>query len=168
LRRNVLWVVIVIAAALIQTTWLEALAIRNVQPDLTLLLVVYFALRHGEERAMFTGVLGGLFQDVAANAVLCHHVLGHVIVGFAVGRIGARLVTEHPVVKTGLVFMASLMEGIIYTTVLLIQQPGMFGVGLIVERVVPGAFYTALVTPIVFGALDMIFARKERYSAEEV
>ena len=92
MRRNLLWAVIVVATALVQTTWLDAIRLQGVLPDLTLLLVVYFAIADGEERAMFTGVLGGLYQDVAGNAVLGHHIVCHVIVGYVAGRVAQRLI----------------------------------------------------------------------------
>jgi rod shape-determining protein MreD len=159
LRRNLLWAALVVTTALVQTTWLGALRVAGVLPDLVLLLVVYFALAEGEERAMFTGVLGGLFQDVAGNAALGHHVLCLVIVGYATGRITLRLVTEHPAIKVGLVFCASLANGLLYATIGYGQRPDVGGWLVITAQVIPGAFYTALVTPLIFVVLERCFRR---------
>jgi rod shape-determining protein MreD len=155
------WAALVVAVALLETTWLEAVRVMDVVPDLTLLLVVYFAIANGPERAMFTGVLGGLFQDVARNAVLGHNVLCYVVVGYVSGRIATRLATEHPAVKSGLVFMASLALGLLSIIILYVQDPGISALNNIVARVVPGAFYTALFTPVLFFALDRSFRRSE-------
>lgn len=156
MRKNITWIVVVIATALMQTTWLDAVRLQGVLPDLTLLLVVYYALSEGEERAMFTGLLGGVFQDVASNAVLGHHVLCLVIIGFCVGRMTTRLVTEHPAVKAGLVFVSAVIHGTIYVFVLHLQQPGTHVMNLFATSVIPGAFYSALVTPIVFYIVNRI------------
>ena len=164
MRRNILWAVIVVATALVQTTWLDAIRLQGVLPDLTLLLVVYFAIADGEERAMFTGVLGGLYQDVAGNAVLGHHIVCHVIVGYVAGRVAQRLITEHPAVKVGLVLCAGVLRGVLFTCIQYVQTPDMSAIHTILATVLPGAFYTALVTPIVF----VVLARSFRLQGEPV
>ena len=166
IKKYVLWAVVVIGAALIQTTWPDAVKLQGVLPDLTLLLVVYFAIADGEERAMFTGVLGGMYQDVAGNAVLGHHILCNVVVGFSVGRLATRLVTEHPAVKVGLVVCASLVHGILYTAILYVQEPDVGALHTLVTSVVPGAFYTALMTPIVFLVLTRLFHWRDTLQEE--
>ena len=149
----------VVTAALMQTTWLDAIRVAGVKPNLTLLLVVYFAVNEGEERAMFTGVLGGIFQDVASRMTLGHHILCLVLIGYTVGRLTTRLITDHPAVTAGLVFLAGLINGLLYTAILYVQEPGLPAVRTIAAIVVPGAFYTALVTPFVFFLLDRPFRR---------
>lgn len=160
MRRNLLWAIAVTAAALIETTWLKAISVMDVTPNLTLLMVIYFAIADGEERAMFTGAVGGVFQDVARSAVLGHHVLCLVIVGYASGRIATRLVTEHPAVKAGLVFCASIVCGLLEILVQYVQDPNLAAMHNIVARVVPGAFYTALFTPVLFFLLDRSFRHR--------
>mgnify|MGYP000085467751 CR=1 FL=1 len=154
MRKNLLWAVVVVATALLQTTWLDAIRLQGVLPDLTLLLVLYFAMFHGEERAMFTGLLGGLYQDVAGNALLGHHILCHALIGFWVARLARRLITEHPAVKAGIVLMASVVHGTLYTGIQYVQTPDMSALQTIFSTVMPGAFYTALVTPLVFFVLS--------------
>jgi rod shape-determining protein MreD len=161
MRKNLLWASIVIAASLIQMTWLDAIRIQGVLPDLTLLLVLYFAISEGEERAMFTGVLGGLCQDVTGNAVLGHNILCNVVVGYVVGRMAHRLITEHPAVKVGLVFLAVIIHGFLFTCIQYVQTPYMSATRTILATVLPGAFYTALVTPVAFFILDRCFRTHE-------
>jgi rod shape-determining protein MreD len=157
MRRNGIWIIVIIATALIQATWLDTIRFAGVVPDLILLLVVYFAIAFGEERAMWTGVMGGLFQDVARSTSIGQNVLCHVIVAYAAGRIANRLVTESPAVKTGLVFCAALVHGLMQSALVYIAQPHLANVSDIVARIVPSGFYTALVTPLVFYVLDRIF-----------
>ena len=161
MRKNILWAVVVIAAVLIQTTWLDAIRFQGVLPDLTLLLVVFFAVTEGEERAMFTGLLGGIYQDVAGEAVLGHHVLCNIVAAFVIGRLSRRLVLDHPVVKVGLVAAASLLQGLLYLSIQYVQSPAMPVLPRIINSVVPGAFYNALLTPIVFGLLALMFIRRQ-------
>jgi rod shape-determining protein MreD len=167
MRRNLAWAAVIITAALLQTTWLDEISVSGARPDLMAIIVVYFALASGSERAMATGVLGGLFQDMASNYVLGHHVLSLVTVGYVVGRVSRRLVTDHPGVKAALVFCASLVNGVLVTLVLFVQNPDTAAVSTVVSRTVPTAFYTALVTPLVFFVLDWLAGlggRQESYA----
>ena len=159
-RKNLYWAIAVMAAALVETTWLKAISVMDVTPNLTLLLVIYFAIAEGEEQAMLTGALGGVFQDVARSAVLGHHVLCLVLVGYASGRIATRLVTEHPAVKAGLVFCASIVSGLLSILIQYVQNPDLAAMHNILARVVPEAFYTALFTPVLFFLLDRSFRHR--------
>jgi rod shape-determining protein MreD len=154
---NILWIVTVMVMALVQTTWPDFLTFQNVTPDLTLILVVYFAILEGEERAMFTGAIGGIYQDVASKAVLGHNVLCLVIVGYAAGRLSTRLVTDHPAVKAGLVFLAGLAQGFLFLCIQYVRHPDTPVLESLLTVVVPASFYTALITPFVFFGLARVF-----------
>ena len=160
-RKNVIWALIVVLAAMLETTWIDHISYHGVVPDLTLLMVVYFAIVDGEERAMLTGAVGGIFQDVAGNFTLGHHVLCHVVIGYLAARVAARLITEHPAAKAGLVFGASIVSGLLAIAIGYVQDPSIAALHNIIARVVPGSFYTALFTPIMFFALDRIFRRRK-------
>jgi len=164
MKKNVIWFIVVVVGTLLQTTWPDALKLQGVLPDVALLLVVYFAVMEGEERAMFTGLIGGVYQDVASDATLGHHVLCLVAVGFVMGRLSTRLVTEHPVVKAGLVFLAALSAGILYIAIQYVQQPANGAFNPILTSAIPSAFYTALLTPVVFLILGWSFQAKKTAS----
>lgn len=159
MRRTILWLVVIVITALVQSTWLGVIRVGGVLPNLTLLLVVYFALTDGAERAMFTGFLAGVFQDVMGDVTLGHNVLCNVIAGYLIVRVSNRLVTGHPAVKAGLVLAAGLLHGLLHTLVLYVQQPDVGATHLLVSVVIPAAMYTALVTPVMFLALGLMFQR---------
>ena len=154
MRTNILWAILVVVTALIEARWPYALRIQSVVPQLVLVLVVYFAITEGEERAMFTGLLGGLFKDVAADAALGHHVLCLVVVGYFIGAMSRRLITDNPAVKAGAVFCASILYGLVYIAVDYIQRADAGNVYALLAAVLPQAFYTALITPVLFFVLS--------------
>jgi rod shape-determining protein MreD len=161
MKHSLGWLITVVLAAIIQTTWLDVIKLQGVLPDLTLLLVVYFAIAEGEERAMWTAVIGGVYQDVSGNYTLGHNVLTLVIVGYTVGRVSTRLITEHPAVKAGLVLLAAVAHGLVFAAILYFQEPNIRPLHMIGTAVIPGAFYTAVLTPVVFFALAWVFHRDE-------
>lgn len=164
MTKNIIWFITIALTSLVQTTWPDFLKFQEVVPDLPLLLVVYFGIADGEERGMYTGLVGGIYQDVAGNTVLGHHVLCLVAVGYLTGRMSMRLITEHPAVKAGLVFFAGLLHGVLYTLIGYVQNPANGAVYPIVASVIPAAFYTALITPLAFFLLDWLFRRREAHA----
>ncbi len=161
MRKNITWLILVVVAALLQTNWPDFLRVQDVVPNLTLILVVYFALVEGEVRAMLTGLIGGIYQDVATESVLGHHVLCHVILGFIIGRLSTRLIADHPAVRVGLVFLAGFAHGFLYTIILFIQEPGTGAILTIITQVIPGSFYSALITLPCFVGFRVVFHRHE-------
>jgi rod shape-determining protein MreD len=155
--KNIGWVIAIIVAAILQTTWPDGLKLQGVAPDLTLLLVVYFAFNDGEERAMFSGLLGGLYLDVVGDFGLGHHVLSLVVVGYIAGKVSTRFITEHPAVKVGSVFVSAVIQGILFTLVQEIRTPDQGFFLTLLEVVVPGAFYSSIFTPVIFGFLQRMF-----------
>ncbi|MCK5861092.1 MAG: rod shape-determining protein MreD [Candidatus Hydrogenedentes bacterium] len=164
IRNYILWIVCIVFTALLQTNWAEFLRFQEVSPDIILVLVVYFAIAYGAERAMFTGVIGGLYQDVAVNTTLGHHVLCYVIIGYILGHLATRLVSEHAAVKAGLVLLAGLCQGILFVAIQYVIQPQRGMIYPILNTVVPIAFYSAVLTPVVFLIVDRIFRRRELIS----
>lgn len=154
--RHLVWLGSVIFFALVQTNWPDMLKFQEVLPDLVLVMVVYFAIAEGEERAMFTGLIGGLYQDAAVDTVMGHHVLCNVVAGYVVGRIAMRLVTGHAAVKAGLVLFASLFQGVLFTLIQYVMQPQRGILYPLATAAAPTAFYTALVAPLLFIALDAV------------
>jgi rod shape-determining protein MreD len=150
LRRIGFWIVIAILAALVEATWPNALRFQGVIPDLVLILVVYCAITEGEERAMYMGLIGGLFQDVNTNTVLGLHVICLVIVAFVVGRVAKRLITDNPAVKAVAVFLSSVVHSLIYALIDYVQNTDTQVLFTMLVGVLPRAFYTALLTPILF------------------
>lgn len=150
MRRILFWTLVSIVAALIEATWLRAIRFQGVMPDLVLILVVYCAITEGEERAMYMAALGGLFQDVYSDTVLGHHVLCLVIVAFVVGRVAKRLITDNPAVKAASVFIASIVNSLLYAFIEYVQKTDGHALYVMLADVIPRAFYTALVTPLLF------------------
>ena len=161
LTRHLAWLCTVVFFALVQTNWPDALKLQEVVPDFVLIMVVYYAIAEGEERAMFTGLVGGLYQDVAVHTVLGHHVICHVIVGYTVGRVSTRLITEHAAIKAGLVLLASLGQGLLFAFIQYVQQPQRGMLYPLLNAAVPCAFYTAVAAPILFLVLDAVMGRRE-------
>lgn len=160
----IVWILVVFIFSIIQTSWPDFLRIQGVIPDLGLIIVIYFALFYGEERAMFTGLLAGIYQDIASNTTLGHHILCLVITGYIFGRLSGRLMSEHPAIKSALVFGGALLHGILFNIIVYFQDPYTNIVYVIFINTVPSAFYSALMTPFVFWILQYTFRFTDFFS----
>ncbi len=150
---NFVWLFIIIVAVLFEATWLQALSIQQVIPDIVLMLTVYFSITEGAERGMYTGFVGGIFQDVAANTGVGHHALCLVLIAYVIGRMATRLITNNPYVKTMTVLLASIVQGILYLMIEYVQKVDLESMYTMSYAIMPRAFYTACVTPIIFYVL---------------
>lgn len=110
---------------------------------------------------MFTALIGGIYQDISGNYTLGHNVLSLVVVGYIIGRVSTRLIAEHPAVKVGLVMLAAFAHGVVFTAVWYFQNPSIRPLYTIGTSVIPGAFYTGVITPLIFFLLTLTFHRRE-------
>jgi cell shape-determining protein MreD len=92
---------------------------------------------------------------------LGHHVLCYTLIGYFCGRLSMRLITEHEAIKAGLVLAASFLQGVLFIAVQYVQQPQRGMLYPILSNAVPIAFYSAVVTPFIFLAVERIFHRRE-------
>ena len=164
--KNIIWIIFIIVIALVQTSWPDSLKLQEVIPDLCLILVVYVAIMEGEVRAMFTALLAGVYQDMASSEVLGHHVLCLVIVAYVTGKLSHRIITEHPAMKIGLVFLAGVVHGLFFMLVRYVQDPINGLIQPILSSTIPTAFFTALLTPFLFFFLSWFTHRMERFKGE--
>lgn len=164
----IIWLIVIFIISVVQTSWPEILRVQGVVPDLGLIMVIYFALFYGEERAMFTGVLAGIYQDIASNTSLGHHVLCLVVTGFIFGKLSGRLISEHPAIKSALVFGGALLHGVIFNIITYLQDPYTNFLYVLFINTIPSAFYSAIMTPIIFWLLHYTFLFSESISGSPV
>ena len=99
---------------LAQVALVPHIAIADVRPDATLLLLVFLSLRRGPIVGTLVGfVLGGV-QDILVPETLGMHMLAKSITGYVIGRLGRGMVLSGPVVHAILVALAVLMHDILF------------------------------------------------------
>lgn len=103
IRRLVLSFGLVALLLVIQSTWLEALAIHAVIPDLSLLAIVYLAFKNPGLEGQTVGFAAGLLQD-----------------GISAAPLGL-----HAFIKTAVAWVANLLSGKFYIDKVL--MPALFG-----------------------------------------
>lgn len=95
MMRFVLYLGLVVASLVIQTTWLARVQIAGVVPDPVLIVVMAAGLLHGSEDGAVVGAGAGLLQDIVTGVPLGLGMLADLCVGFAAGLGGGMIYTEN-------------------------------------------------------------------------
>lgn len=147
---KVLRYILVAAAALIlQSTLLKLVAIRQIQPDLILLVLFYVALMEGSYGATIVGFCTGLVQDVYSPQTLGLNALCKSLVGFGLGYCQRGIFVESLVARALILFAAVLVHDVLYF--LVSSWPGVGrGLGQVLGIGLPTALYTAILGYVIF------------------
>ncbi len=108
------YALLLLLAFILQTTWVEFLAISSLKPDLVLLVLIFAALRQGSTPATLLGFAVGLLQDAYMPADFGLNALLKSTVGFAVGYGRSRVVGDSVQVQVALIFAAVLAHDLVY------------------------------------------------------
>jgi len=99
---------------MVQSTFVEKLALFDVRPDLVLLTLVYVALSGGHIEGTLLGFFAGFLQDVYAPGHFGLNALVKSIVGFAVGYGHGSIVIENILTRGLILFGAAFGHDVVY------------------------------------------------------
>lgn len=109
--RNVLLLVV---AFVVQTTWIQALEVAALKPDVLLLVLIHIALRAGSTEGTIMGLAVGFLQDIHMPADLGLNALVMSLVGFAVGYCRSGMVADSIQVQVAIIFGAVLFHDLAF------------------------------------------------------
>jgi rod shape-determining protein MreD len=133
-----------LGVCLLQPTVVPRLAISGIQPDLFLILAFAVSLSTSTELATGAGFVVGLYQDTLSGAPLGLHAFTLSLVGFLVSRLRRQFRTAHLPARGILLLTAAIISGL--STLLLLRFFRILRpiVPSLVQTIMPGAFYTAI------------------------
>lgn len=127
IARNIL---LIFLALLLQASWIDILAIRDIAPDIVIIILIFIAFTRGQIEATLLGFVSGLLIDIYDPGVrLGVNALGNSLIGFFgyYGRI--RFAAEALKAQAVMLFAATLLHDIIFFLVAL-QPHKILSVGL--------------------------------------
>ncbi len=150
---------IIIASLIVQGhPSFDVIRIAGVKPDLLFIIIVYLAYSFGSFYGEVSGFIGGLLHDAISRSPLGLLAFPKVVLGFLVGMFGRAMFKSSIVTVTLMLFLASLLKGVITLFVCYIFHQA--SVSMVVSVILPEAFYNALISPILFLLLDKLFERE--------
>jgi rod shape-determining protein MreD len=148
--------IIILISLLIQShSSFDVLRIAGVKPDLIFIAVVYFSYCFGSFYGELTGFIGGLLHDSFSRSPLGLLTLPKVALGFIAGLFGRSIFKPNIVVIFGLIFVSSLIKGLVTLTLCYIFHES--SADAVISVILPESFYNALLSPPLFFFFDKIF-----------
>jgi rod shape-determining protein MreD len=135
-------VVSLFVCLLLQATLAPRIAFGEIAPDFVFLVVVVFALYKGAVYGAILGFAVGFLQDLGNPELLGLNALIKTLLGFVIGRVGAKTFPENALFLFGLFATAALGHDIVY--LIFFKWPHL-GSALLMTFIValPSALYTA-------------------------
>jgi rod shape-determining protein MreD len=154
------WVVVVFLILVSMATWIPAIRIAGVAPDLLLGVVLVFALKRGPVWGAWAGFVIGLLVAVEEPAALGIDSAALILAGYGVARGSKSLDRTNPVVLVFLLFVASLVAETARAIWMANTGEGSLPV-LWVRFALPGALYTTILLPLLAWAAGRVLGRKD-------
>jgi rod shape-determining protein MreD len=133
-----------------QTTWLQAIAMLGVVPDLALITLVYVSFRNVGMEGMALGFASGIAQDVLSAAPLGLNALVRTLVGFVFGLASGKVYADRLLFPVMLSAGATLLKALSIGGIALIFPRHIAAYDLLASKLWIEIAYNALVAPILF------------------
>ncbi len=160
-RKIIIYILIALAAFLIQTSMISKVHWFMVYPNLLLILTVVFAFMQGQKDGVLMGFFCGLLMDVMFDSVLGFYMFIYMAVGFFIGYFQRLFYDDDVKFPVFLVGVSDLGYGIaVYFVRFMLQSDFHFGYYLR-NIIFPEIVFTCLVTIVVYRMLLYINRRIE-------
>lgn len=153
---------ILILNTMLQSTYWQYIRIRGVTPNLSIIIIVSFALLRGSMEGAMIGFFVGLLYDIFYGGVIGFHAMLGMYVGYLCGKPNQNFFRENYLLPFLLVIFSTFAyEIIVYVTNFLIR--GKIDFAYFFNRVIlPEVVYTAIPTMLVYKLIYIINEKIER------
>jgi rod shape-determining protein MreD len=156
LKLSVLSLVLLGGSIVLQSTLLRYVAIGGVKPDLSLVILVFIAIRTGKLFGQYAGFAAGIVEDFISLPPLGYYALIRTVIGFLYGLLQGAFYINALFMPILLVVAATLIKGLLGFLISLIfsisaGSVAFFGANFWVE-----VGYNALIAPFCFALLNLI------------
>src|SRR4030066_1268947 len=111
--RIILWSLFLILITAFQGSISNPIEAGGIRPDLVLITVYFFGMFRGEIRGGLLGALLGFFLDVTSAGPVYSNIFSKSFMGYLAGIIGRWVHNPGYLLHMGLIFLVSLMQGLI-------------------------------------------------------
>lgn len=151
---------LLLAAVLLQTTVAPFMAIKKIEPDIILMVVVAYAFLDGSAQGSLVGFAGGLLQDLAVGPVLGLNALAKTVVGYVAGLLEDSILFESIFLPVIAVFIATVFHNIVFGAAAMVFDRGPLLMSLLVN-LAPAAAYNSALAVILFPVIRRLIVRAE-------
>ena len=156
IKRTVLYILVILACFILQTTVFQTLAIGSIVPNLLLIATISFGFMRGKITGIWTGFLCGILKDVFYGKLLGFYALVYLCIGYGAGCCTKIFYDEEVRVPMFLVAVGDFIYGLaVYGFQFLMR--GRIEIFFYLRRIIiPEAIYTVLITVVLYKLLFIL------------
>jgi rod shape-determining protein MreD len=141
------YAVVFLIAFVLQVSVVPYFEIVHWKPDLVLIVLVMFAIRHGRKHASTAGFLTGVLSDIISGGLLGLGALSRTITGYAAGWLALFFQEKGQFIFT--LFLSGVIQDGIYFYINTLGRQVLWRV-IIFVHIIPNLFYTAMVGSVIY------------------
>ena len=138
---------------------MHKISLYGIQPDLVLIVVLYFAITSEEGRGVLIGAGLGLLQDILSGGILGLNFFTKGVIAFLVGGLRNNIVIDNVLSRITIIFFSAVLEGLLCLGIfkVLFHQEAIFVMfsGIVLGR----AVYCSVVGVFLMAFFDSIFSK---------
>ena len=156
IKRTVLYILVILACFILQTTVFQTLAIGSIVPNLLLIATISFGFMRGKITGIWTGFLCGILKDLLYGNLLGFYALVYLCIGYGAACCTKIFYDEEIRVPMFLVAVGDLIYGLaVYGFQFLMR--GRIEIFFYLRRIIiPEAIYTVLITVVLYKLLFIL------------
>ncbi len=156
IKRTVLYILVILACFILQTTVFQTLSIGSIVPNLLLIATISFGFMRGKITGIWTGFFCGILKDLFYGNLLGFYALVYLCIGYGAGCCTKIFYDEEIRVPMFLVAAGDLIYGLaVYGFQFLMR--GRIEIFFYLRRIIiPEAIYTVLITVILYKLLFIL------------
>ena len=168
MKRTLVYIVMILAAFLLQSAVFSFFALADIVPNLMIIVTASIALIRGRSEGCVVGFFCGLLLDISVGYYLGVNALCFLVIGFILGYFNQIYYEEDITLPLILIGVADLLYGLImYILSFLVQ--GRFNVFYYLGRIIlPELVYTVILSIVAYRLLLFICKKLDKKGSEDL
>ena len=159
MKRVIIYIVIILAAYLLQSTVFTFFALADIIPNMLIIVTASIGMIRGRNEGCVVGFFCGLLMDISAGDYLGVYALCYMFIGFILGFLNQLYYEEDITLPLILIGVADLMYGIFMYIVSFLIRGRFNFLYYLIHIILPELVYTLIVSIVLYRV--MLFACKK-------
>ena len=155
--KYLIYIMLMIFSFILQTTFIQHIAIDGIMPNLILFLVICVAFMQGESDGLFLGIIGGLLHDCFYGQYIGSNLFLYAIIGYIVGIVCRSLYKDNFLVSVVTSVVATLGYEFFFFVLNVLLKGATNLPFFIVNKIIPSMIYNGIFSFIVYLLYRVIY-----------
>ncbi len=167
MKRTLIYIVVILAAFLLQSTIFKFFALADIVPNLLIILTASIGLIRGRSEGCVVGFFCGLLMDISTGNYLGAYALCYMIIGFVLGYFNQIYYEEDITLPLILIGSADLLYGIFMYLVSFLVRGRFNFVFYLKQIILPELVYTVIVSIVIYRVILFICKKLDKKGSED-